>query len=257
MAEPDHALRSRETQPLTQAQHAERHRALEHEIDGLCYTVASASDTPCDPLIGPQFWLGVRLTKSKSPAVELVKNMSAHEKDIMSSAIARAIRFATVLAFRRAKWLPNPMPRSLISYVEMIEDTPGEWSGNCVSQDIYSPTWSLDRIAEILPPLMEAQIVIEMAGGIAEAIHRGERNQPFWFATRHCGTSTDRQRATAVLTDYYHLTGQRVEKRVFAERASRLLLANWFAVDALATELIAQHGRLEGDQVERIIEHAG
>jgi hypothetical protein len=33
------------------------------------------------------------------------------------------------------------------------------------------------------------------------------------------------------------------------------MLANWRAVTALATELIA-HGRIEGDQVERIIDYA-
>jgi hypothetical protein len=111
---------------------------------------------------------------------------------------------ATLLAFRDAKWLPRPMPRSLIGYVEIVEDAPGQWSGNCVSQDIYSPNWSIDRLTEPYRPLMEWQVVIELAGGLAEAIHRGERNEPLWFATRHCGTGTDRRRATSVLTDLYH-----------------------------------------------------
>ena len=50
---------------------------------------------------------------------------------------------------------------------------------------------------------MQWQIVIDMAGGVAEAIHRGERRQRevFWFALINCGTDGDLENAEAVCAD--------------------------------------------------------
>jgi hypothetical protein len=52
-----------------------------------------------------------------------------------------------------------------------VESTPGEWIGNCVGTNIYSVAWSEDRIAPRYRDLMEWQIVIELAGGIALAVN--------------------------------------------------------------------------------------
>jgi len=46
---------------------------------------------------------------------------------------------------------------------------------------------------------MESQVVIELAGGIAEAAFRGERrpHEVLPFATRHCNIGTDSRQAAA------------------------------------------------------------
>ena len=41
----------------------------------------------------------------------------------------------------------------------------------------------------------------------------------------------------------------------YADRTLELLLEHWCAVEALA-EALVEHGRIEGDQVEQIIEHS-
>jgi hypothetical protein len=76
---------------------------------------------------------------------------------------------------------------------------PGQWSGNCFGLDIYSTAWSEDRIAEHYRDLMERQVVIELAGGVAEAIYRSERRKEevLRFAIRHCCIGTDLKRARA------------------------------------------------------------
>ena len=138
-------------------------------------------------------------------------------------------------------------------YVEIIEDTPGQWSGNCFGLDIYSTAWSEDRIAEHYRDLMERQVVIELAGGVAEAIYRGERREEevLRFAIRHCCIGTDLKRARAVLGDLRRLTGVRFDAQPFAERARALLLTHWRAVTALASALVEDR-RIEGDRVEAI-----
>ena len=76
---------------------------------------------------------------------------------------------AAVRAFRSAKWLPRPAP----------------------------PLPVRSRVAPRFRDLMELQSAIHLAGGLAEAIHRGERRKEeiLQFATRHCGTDVDLQRA--------------------------------------------------------------
>ena len=60
--------------------------------------------------------------------------------------------------------------------------------GNCFGADIYSVRWPVKSIAEPFRDLMESQVVIELAGGIAEACHRGERRRRaiLAFAESHC-----------------------------------------------------------------------
>ena len=67
--------------------------------------------------------------------------------------------------------------------------------------------------------------------------------------------SADLTRSAAVLGDLFRLTGVRYDAQPFVERALRLMLTNWRAVEALATALIA-NGRVEGARIEAIIDHS-
>jgi hypothetical protein len=91
-------------------------------------------------------------------------------------------------------------------------------------------------------------------GGIAEAIHRGERRKCaiLAFGKSHRSIDADLTRAAAVLTDLRRLTGHRYDEQRFAERALGLLLTHWAAVDALAFELIEKR-RVEGERCRSII----
>src|ERR1700722_19238446 len=53
-------------------------------------------------------------------------------------------------SFRSAPWLPNPLPRLLVRHVEITQDTPGQWGGNCVATSIYSTNWPIECIAEAI-----------------------------------------------------------------------------------------------------------
>jgi hypothetical protein len=160
---------------------------------------------------------------------------------------------AIVAAFRDAVWLPRPPPLLPVTYVEIVE-SPGE-TGGCVGANIYSVRWPIDCIAPPFRPLMEAQVIIELAGGGAEAFHRGAPpHEVLSFATAHCAIDVDLDRAAAVLGDLRRLTGCRLDAQPFAERTLALLLDNWRAVEALADELIA-YRRIEGPHVAAIIEH--
>ena len=101
---------------------------------------------------------------------------------------------------------------------------------------------------------MEWQIVIDMAGGIAEAIHRGERRQRqvFWFAMLNCGADGDLEDAEAVCADLRALTGRRFGLERLVQRALKLLLANWPAVETIAAALIRDH-HIDGAAIERIV----
>jgi hypothetical protein len=87
---------------------------------------------------------------------------------------------------------------------------------------------------------MEAQVIVELAGGIAEAIHRGERRK---------------QEVLAFATRQRRLTGYRLDAQHFADRTLTMLEAHWPAVEAVATALIEDR-RIEGERVERIIDHS-
>ena len=163
---------------------------------------------------------------------------------------------ATVLAFRTAKWLPKPMPRLPVRYIEITDATAGE-TGSCISADIYSMKWDISVLVPRYRPLMEAQVVIELAGGIAEAIFRGvrSRHEVLAFAESNCEMDADLERAAPVLRDLWRVTLYPFEPRDFVGRTLEMLLANWPAVEALAEALI-EDGRIEGEDVERIIDRS-
>jgi hypothetical protein len=94
--------------------------------------------------------------------------------------------------------------------------------------------------------------VIHLAGGIAEAIYRGEHREVLAFATRHCCMDTDRDRARAVMAHLFFLNGHFPDEQPFASRAFELL-RDWPAVAALAAAL-GEHHRIDGKQVEWIID---
>jgi len=134
-----------------------------------------------------------------------------------------------------------------------VESTPGQWTGNCVGTNIYSTKWK--RVSEWFRDLMEAQVSIHLAGGIAEAIHRGERrrHEVLRFATRHCNADADLRLAAAVQADLRRL--RRYDEQHLVDRTLAVLLAHWPAVEAVASALI-ENGRIEGKQVEHIIDHS-
>lgn len=183
----------------------------------------------------------------RTPSLELVST-AYHEA-------GHAI--AITMAFRTAKWLPYPPPLPPVKFVEIIDHGSGRLGGNCFGADIYSVRWPVKSIAEPFRDLMESQVVIELAGGIAEACHRGERRRRaiLAFAESHCAIDADLERAAAVLGDLFRLTGVRYDAQPFAERALALLSANWCAVTALASALVEDR-RIEGDRVEAIIDAA-
>jgi hypothetical protein len=150
---------------------------------------------------------------------------------------------ANVLAWRNV-W-PKP-PSPFVRHVE-ISDHDGEWIGRCSGVRAYQHR---------SPVLMERAVICHLSGGIAEAIYRGagERDEVLDFAIRHCGCNTDLQRARALIDELRTLTGVRHTEQQFALRTRWMLLQHWDCVERLATELIA-HGRIEGDQVTRIIDH--
>ena len=73
------------------------------------------------------------------------------------------------------------------------------------------------------------------------------------FAEAHCCIDADLRLAADVLSELRRLTGYRFEARDFVGRTLTMLTENWPAVEALAEALI-EHGRIEGDRVEAIIE---
>ena len=181
----------------------------------------------------------------RTPSTELV--LAAHHEAGHAVAI--------VLAFRKATGLPKPPPPLLVRYVEITEDTPGQWGGCCVGPDIYSVRWPIACIAPRYRDLMERQITISLSGGCAEAIARGERrkSEVLRFATNHCSVDDDLTKARIVLADLFRLTGIHRHPEHFVERTMVLLEEHWPAVEALASALI-EHRRIEGDRIERIID---
>ena len=73
---------------------------------------------------------------------------------------------------------------------------------------------------------MEAQVCVEISGGIAEAIFLGTCEA--WRS--HC-SDADLERAADVCRELRRLTGYAFRAEDFAERTLTMLLANWPSVD--------------------------
>jgi hypothetical protein len=160
---------------------------------------------------------------------------------------------ATVLAFERVR-SPNLPPPPPIKHVSILEDAAGKWSGICFGPQVYTTQWPDTRIGGQWRDAMEWQLVIDAAGGIAEAIHRGERNKRdmMWFAIFNCGTDGDLENMEAILTDLRRLTGRRHTLQRFYERACVLLREHWAAVERIAAALI-ESDHVGGDRVCELV----
>lgn len=161
---------------------------------------------------------------------------------------------AIVTAFREAAWLPYPAPLMPVRYVEIIDDG----GGNCVGSNIYSVAWDISVITPRYRPLMDAQTCVHLAGGVAEAIHRGVGGggrDLLRYAEAHCQIDGDLQRAADVLADLRRLTGYDLYPMHYADRTLEMLLDHWPAVTALAEALVDER-RLDGDDVEAIIDRS-
>jgi hypothetical protein len=100
---------------------------------------------------------------------------------------------ANVLAWQNATFT-NEWPERLLHRVEIFERNPGSWGGYCDSPTLYSTQWpALERIAPKWRDAMEWRIVSGMAGGIAEAVLRGEGRKKwgYGFASVHGGMKID------------------------------------------------------------------
>jgi hypothetical protein len=164
---------------------------------------------------------------------------------------------ATLLGFRtvRSPMLPPPVPVELMEV--FTSENPHPYlriEGKCYGPSTYAPEWPKRRIANEWREAMEWHILIMQAGGIAEAIYRGERRKRdvLYFAILNCGCRSDHEQVTKTLADLRALTRRPQSEQRFAERTRALLLRNWSAVRALA-EALTEAKRLEGEQVEAII----
>lgn len=158
------------------------------------------------------------------------------------------------LAFRDMAKTPAPLP--VISVAVNEEEPDPDWppgipkfTGFCRTP-LSDMTWG---------PL-EWDIVCCLAGGLAEAIHWGYRDQrhalPF---TLECGgMSGDIEAikrtfaALRILTEDKDHDDDAEAHRHFAGRAWDLLQANWSAVEAIATALIERR-KLDGAEVEALM----
>jgi hypothetical protein len=160
---------------------------------------------------------------------------------------------AAVIAWSQVCTPINPPPLP-VKFVEIPINADGKITGLTYGPSVYTPTYAA-RLGflnkERFRDAMQWQITIDMAGGIAEAIHRGERNRRnmMWFALFNCGTEGDFVNAEAILAELCRLPPYRRHGlRRYAERACDLLRANWGAVETIAAALI-EHDRIEGDRV--------
>jgi hypothetical protein len=146
---------------------------------------------------------------------------------------------ATIAAFRTAKWLPRRRPSVLVRSICLDPDT---HTGHCISVDIFNPSTNHP------PRLIQSQIAIHLAGGLAEAASAAEfatAADALAFAKDHCGMDVDLSRAVALLEPEQTLEAA-------AAHTVDLLAAYWPAVTALANALLDE-GCIEGERVEEIV----
>jgi len=162
---------------------------------------------------------------------------------------------ANVLAWQYADHT-DEVPERLLTRVDIFE--PGlRFGGFCGGPPVYSTQWPAhERIHARWRSAMEWQIVFGMAGGIAEAVFRGELRQGkvYGFASANCGMKTDMAELSDVMDDLYLLTRRRHGPQRFAVRTLRLVQAQWPAVEVLAKALQANN-YINGDDAQQIVEN--
>ena len=128
------------------------------------------------------------------------------------------------------------------------------WGGLCSGTTVYHAAYVTRLPSWDWRDAMEWQLVISMSGGIAEAIHRGERRRRvvFQFARLNCGAHHDLADAEKVLADLRALPGRRYGQERYTQRALKLMLAHWPAVEAIAAVLIRDL-RIEGSTIEELV----
>jgi hypothetical protein len=130
---------------------------------------------------------------------------------------------ATVLGFRAIgeKFFP-------IKFIEISAgETPEhQWGGSCFGPDVYSVEWGEAAIIPRHFTNMEWQIIIDIAGPVAETIYKGERRKAevMSFAIFNCGSKEDFRHAGEVLKDLRALTKRQYGLARFAERARSVAL---------------------------------
>ena len=131
-----------------------------------------------------------------------------------------------------------------------VERLGGNFGGNSPNPSRYIPHSS--AISRYLCDSLHR--TISMSGGIAEAIHRGERRRRvvFQFARLNCGAHHDLADAEKVLADLRALPGRRYGLERYTQRALKLMLAHWPAVEAIAAVLIRDL-RIEGSTIEELV----
>lgn len=179
-----------------------------------------------------------------------------------------AVAFA--LAHRRA-WLPPGMPlrighaavfervpvRWIIEYADGTrEDTTGGRGGVCCASHVYCREYVKEFPDWYWRDAVEWQLMIYLAGGVAEAIHLGERRQReiFRFLYANCrGIASDLEDAAPVLRDLRAVSGRRNWLQQPAVWTLRLLRWHWPAVETIAAVLI-RDGYIDGAEIKRIVE---
>jgi hypothetical protein len=163
---------------------------------------------------------------------------------------------AVLWAFKTARWLPRPAPPLPVRYVEVVAHGSGQWGGNCVALSVYSPRWGT-CIAPRFHDLMRRQAVVHLAGGVGEAIARGEtrKSHVLRFAKVNCAMDGDLQREQALLFDLRQVTGCDFTEQGLAERTLEMLEAHWGCVTALAEALVEER-RIEDPRIQRIIDRS-
>jgi hypothetical protein len=123
---------------------------------------------------------------------------------------------------------------------------------NCRQGNLFDEVASIGRHQAALSSFDGSASRHWVAGGVAEAIYRGERQDVLRFAKSHCNVDVDLENVKEVLGDLRRLTGIHYDARDFVGATVKLLQTHWRAVEALATELIEDH-YVCGERVEKLV----
>lgn len=159
---------------------------------------------------------------------------------------------ATVTGFNQAQLAYRP-PTPMIKHIEIVREN-DKWTGCCFGPSIYVNKYTEHHVADNWQSAMECQIVVDLAGGMAEAIYRGSKQpgEAFWFAVFSCGMDSDLRNAETVFADLCKVTRRYRGVDSFSVRTMKLLLKRWRSVEALANALLVDE-HIWGYDAEKII----